>query len=558
MNASSNPSTIELTSSTDNIKRILEANVAIAIESTEQAEADIKENQLDQILNPFYRWVHAKLPQQKMNYTYTAIGTLGFALGFLVTYSAYDPLGKDFGALLATKVSAEDASTFFEVFFGLCAFLPTGALVGVPTQAEVKKYAAYFMSIPQLPISKDRQSARYTAITIANFLSMFSGIPFYNFLATTFEGVPVLDVAIPVADMVVGYIICSGATRGVIDYYFLKTENEETKALRKNLTKKINIAKATIKDMDWRQIEILASMLSTQTHIDSNDNVKEVLTEVFSSVSVDIEQPNNNLTVVVDEKTKIVSIKNTFSLVGALSGGISTYVYFDPGLDTVTSWLSPYNVSNDAANVLKYSGSTFATGTNSLFDAKYGKLGADNIYNGIMSGQWPSAKSVFAHVLAILSSTPSLYLAIIESESALEYLLIFTTFLGATLGRAIAFEMLQDKIFNFCRKKSPEKLRDGILEFIDTLISAVNTMPAELVEALDEQITEMIKKAKAENLPVAEAATAETETKESSLTRSGSTLFAKTAPIDDQLSVSNLVPTKEDVIKVSGITYGYS
>ena len=128
---------------------------------------------------------------------------------------------------------------------------------------------------------------------------------------------------------------------------------------------------------------------------------------------------------------------------------------------------------------------------NAIFDAMYAKYDSDRIYQAWISGQRkPSLKTVVAHTIAALSSTPSAYLALAQAENTFEMACIVPVFIGSTLARALAFDNLLSMGINYFKKDSAQIERLNLISILENLRRGVELLPPGILLALSDSLLE--------------------------------------------------------------------
>jgi hypothetical protein len=464
-----------------NIHNILSDQATQAVAST--VAIDIEHDALE-IQKRFRAWLYTNVLNNKPSKLEKLFGAAGFIIGAVSTSSTY-PLGSDFAVTLAGD--AEGAGVeFFKIFCGMSALIPTAALVGLPSYSEFQKLAAYLQKKPQLPIVQDRAALKKNFMIAAHVLASFTGVPFYSLLRPYFANIPFLNVAIPLTALVSSYCATISVERDLIEKYFIRTrkEDEDIKFTRNNLENKIDAALASLAKLKDEKITKLHNDLLEilkQTPEKAAINGMKKIFETCLHRADNATEPSGRHT---HWKKRIIDISSlTF-------GVISTFVFYPPATETSELFFNTLGFpENKFQNFLNNFVGVMSVVPNAIFDAMYAKYDTDRIYDAWVSGQRiPGLKTFIAHTIAALSSTPSAYLAIAESNSAFEIAGVAPVFIGSMLARAMAFDDLLSYAINSFKKNSVQIKRQNFVTILENFRRGVRLLPPDILESLNNSL----------------------------------------------------------------------
>lgn len=439
----------------------------------------------------FNNWLHFTYLEKKGLTPVEVIGVLTFLLGAATTMTNYDPLGIGFGKLVADNISLEELEKLFEVFFGVAAFVPVAALVGLPAKAEVEFYLNFILRKPQIPSREDRKIARAISTVAIFIVSWFTGVPFYKLLQDALNGVPILSTALPVCLMMTCYAGTMYISRLFLEDYLARIamESDEIKAMREMLSQKIDMSKSVIKSMQSNLLqEFVDEHIGVQDSNDTPASVDNFLQQLFVSLPFEYNLDECFERIpsaeVSDDNGRVAT-----KWFGALCGLVACYVFYSLAINTANAWLdSAGETDEDVRESVRYAIASIAMLSNIFFNSTFASRGAVNIYDGFMSGQCPSVTSAFAHVIAIFSSTPSLYLNVVaaQEDNKLYALLPFTA-LGTLLARSTAFEELLFKLQKRCKRQTITETRSDLLELLSAFQNQIPLLKPEVIKYLHEK-----------------------------------------------------------------------
>jgi hypothetical protein len=452
-------------------------------------------------LKPFLQWFHTEYKYSPIK---VAGGVFGSTLAVVSCFSAL-PLGINFGSTIAQAVNANKVVTvILQCGFGFAAYGPTAILVRDPNYHAFRNLAGSLACEPQLPTRKDFKKSRRAAMSLAHFNSAFAGLPFYYLMNSYLINVPVVKFLFPGTALIGGYMATISVERLFVEDLFLqfaKNEENTIKLARKRLLSKVTSAQDILKAATNAEIKFLST--AVKSHLDRENffeddvlAILKILLNDIPSTAINIESQE-----IAEEPACSSWKKYSLDIFGAAMGASANYVMYALSKTAAQLFLDYAGVKDEALdNYLDTIAAVIATIPNMCFSAAYAQKDARRIYEALAERKFfPSAQSSAAHIISAFSAVPETYIAMKAATNDFHKAIIPATFIGTTMARALAFNMLLDTIIHACNKNSPRARKAELVSMLNRLERGIAMLAPPQLLALDAALAARLIEAVADN-----------------------------------------------------------